>query len=264
MSVEIHPSSLVEKGAELGTDVAVGPFSIIGPKVKLGDGCRLISHVRITGETMAGENNVFYPFCCIGENPQDLSYRGEPTRVEIGNHNTFREYVTVRKGTIKENEVTSVGSHNLIMCYVHLAHDVTLGDHNVIVNSVNFAGHVKVKKNVVVGGACAVIQFVTIGEGAYIGASSTIDRDIPPFCTAYGNRVHLKGINIVGLRRRGHSRETITLLVDFFRTMEASALAPKSFVENEKLMAEFHTDPLVKKMVDFIRQSQIGIAPFAK
>ncbi|MCY4643852.1 MAG: acyl-ACP--UDP-N-acetylglucosamine O-acyltransferase [Bacteriovoracales bacterium] len=264
MSVEIHPSSIVEKGAQLGTNVVVGPFSIVGPEVKLGDGCRLISHVRMSGDTTVGKNNVFYSFSSIGENPQDISYKGEPTRVEIGDHNTIREYVTIRKGTVKENGLTSVGSHNLIMCYVHLAHDVVLGNHNIIVNAVNMAGHVRIENNVTVGGGSGVIQFVTVGEGAYIGAYSTIDRDIPPFCTAYGNRIKLKGINIVGLRRRGHSRETITVLVDFFRTMEASALSPRAFVKNEKLASEFISDPLVKKMVDFIGRSEIGLAPFAK
>ena len=262
MSVEIHPTAIVDKGAELGEGVVVGPFSIVGEGVRLGDRCTLFSHVNMVGQVNAGPDNEFHPFCSIGAAPQDLGHKGNTTSVDIGDKNIFREYVSIHRGTVKGKERTVVGSHNLLMSYVHLGHDVSVGDHNVIVNSADVAGHVKIGDRIVMGGQAGITQFVTVGNSSYIGGASILDRDIPPFCTAYGNRVQLKGINIVGLRRQGLSKQIISELVDFFRMMEASALSPRSFVDNEELMTDFSSNQQVMEMAEFIRQSKIGIAPF--
>ncbi len=258
----IHPSSIVDKNAKLHESVKVGPFCIVGPNVEIGANTILHSHVVIDGHTTIGEGNQFFQGCSIGAPPQDNSYKGEPTRVVIGNNNIFREYVSNHRGTLKENGLTTIGNNCLFMAYVHAGHDVGIGNNVTIANSTNFAGHVKVGDRVIIGGGTNVSQFVTLGRGAYIGGASAIDRDIPVFCTALGNRVFLKGINIIGLRRQGYSKQEISEVVDFYRTMEASALSPRAFVDHEEHMAEFKDNRIVIEMVEQIKKSEIGIAPF--
>ena len=258
----IHPSSLVAPEAKLHETVKVGPFCIVGPNVEIGANTSLLSHVVIDGHTTIGEGNQFFQGCSIGAPPQDLSYKGEPTKTVIGNNNTFREYVSIHRGTLKENLVTQIGNICLFMAYVHAGHDVVVGNNCIIANSTNFAGHVKIGDRVSIGGGTNISQFVTLGRGAYIGGATAIDRDIPVFCTALGNRAYLKGINIIGMRRQGYSKQEISEVVDFYRTMEASALSPRSFVENDELMAEFKDNRVVLEMVDQIKKTEIGIAPF--
>lgn len=258
----IHPTAIIHAGAELANSVIVGPYSIIGPNVKIAAGTKIHSHVVIDGHTSIGENNEFYQFCSIGAPPQDLTYKGEPTRTEIGNNNIFREYVSIHRGTKKENELTKVGDNCLMMAHVHLGHDVLVGSNCVFANSVNVAGHVKIGSRVIIGGGTNISQFITLGRGAYLGGGSGIDRDIPVFCTAYGNRVRLKGINIIGMRRQGYSKQVISEVVDFYRTMEASALSPRAFVEHRESMEEFKDNEVVKELADQIRKSEVGIAPF--
>ena len=228
----IHPSSIVDKNAKIHETVKVGPFCIVGPNVEIGANTILHSHVVVDGHTTIGEGNQFFQGCSIGAPPQDNSYKGEPTRVVIGNNNIFREYVSIHRGTLKENGLTTIGNNCLFMAYVHAGHDVGIGNNVTIANSTNFAGHVKVGDRVTIGGGTNVSQFVTLGRGSYIGGASAIDRDIPVFCTALGNRVFLKGINIIGLRRQGYSKQEISEVVDFYRTMEASALSPRAFVDH--------------------------------
>ena len=262
MSSNIHPTALVSPEAQLGENVEVGAYSVVGPHVKLGDGCKLHTHVVLDGHMECGKGNEFFQFCSIGAPPQDKTYKNEPTRVEIGDNNIFREYVSVHRGTLKENHVTKIGSNNFLMAHVHLGHDVILGSDCVLANSVNLAGHVKIGDKASIGGGTNISQFVALGRGAYVGGASAIDRDIPSFCTAYGNRVRLKGINIIGLRRNGYSKQEISELVDFFRTMEASVLSPRAFVEHDELMVDFTTNVLVEELKDQILTSEVGIAPF--
>ena len=262
MTTTIHPTAIVHKSAEIAEGVEIGPYSIIGPKVKIGDSCKIHSHVLMEGRLTIGKNNQFFSFASVGGPPQDLSYQGEDTQTEIGDGNTFREYVSVHRGTAKSSRLTRIGSHNFLMAYVHVGHDVALGNHCIIANSVNLAGHVKVGDRAIMGGGIQVSQFVSLGKGAYIGGDTAIDRDIPPYCTAMGNRVKLKGINIVGLRRNGHRREVIMEVVDFYRTMEASALSPRTFIEHEELMKDFEKNRVIGEIVEFVRESEIGIAPF--
>lgn len=264
MSVNIHPTAIVHDGAKIGENVLIGPYSIIGPNVVLGDNCKVRSHVLIDGHTTVGKNNDFYQFGSIGAEPQDTSYKNEPTRTVIGDNNIFREYVSIHRGTLKDKEVTTIGNNGLYMAHVHVGHDCIVGNNVVLVNSVNLAGHVHIGDRVIIGGGTNISQFVSLGRGAYIGGASAIDRDIPIFCTAYGNRIKLKGINIIGLRRQGYEKQVISELVDFYRTMESSVLSPRAFVEHEELMEDYKANPLVIEMKAQIVKSEIGIAPFVK
>lgn len=262
MEASIHEMAIVSPDAKLAEGVVVGPFSMIGPNVVLGKDTIVHAHVKIEGHTVIGERNEFYSFCTIGAPPQDLTYKGEPTETIIGDENIFREYVSIHRGTQKDRGKTTIGNKSLFMSYVHLGHDVDFGSHCIVANSTNFAGHVKVGDKVIIGGGCNISQFVSLGTGSYLGGASAIDRDIPTFCTAYGNRVRLKGINIIGLRRNGHSKQIITEVVDFYRMMESSPLSPRAFVEHEELMVEFQNNEVIDQMVSEIRKSEVGIAPF--
>lgn len=258
----IHPTAIISPEAIIGDNVQIGAFTIVGEHVKIGSNCKIHSHVLLDGYLTMGENNEIYPFSSIGTPPQDLSYKGEETHVIIGNNNIFREYVSIHRGTLKENKKTIVGNDCLLMAHVHLGHDVVLGNRCIFANSVNLAGHVKVSDFTIIGGGTNVSQFVQLGRGSYIGGATAVDRDIPLFCTAYGNRVKLKGINIIGLRRQGLEKVLISEVVDFYRNMESSALSPKSYIEQESVRAEYKANPIVKEMIKMINESQIGIAPF--
>lgn len=259
---EIHSTAIIYEGAKIAENVSVGPYSIVGANVEIGEGSVVHAHVVLDGHTTIGKNNQIFQHCSIGTPPQDLTYKGEPTRVEIGDNNIFREYVSIHRGTMKDNGVTRLGSDSLLMAYVHLGHDVDFGSNCVIANSTNLAGHVKIGDRVTIGGGTQISQFVSIGRGAYIGGATACDRDIPLFCTAYGNRARLKGINIIGLRRQGYSKQEVTEVVDFFRMMESSALSPRAFIEHDEFMEEFRQNKIVGEMCDQLRISEIGIAPF--
>lgn len=262
MAVEIHEMAMVSPEAQIADGVKIGPFSMIGPHVKIGKGTVIESHIKIDGHTMIGENNIISSYCSIGAPPQDNSYKGEPTETIIGDNNIIREYVSIHRGTMKDKKKTSVGNNNLLMSYVHLGHDVVFGSNCIIANSTNFAGHVNVGDKVIIGGGCNISQFVSLGLGSYLGGASAIDRDIPTYCTAYGNRVRLKGINIIGMRRAGHSKQIISEVVDFYRIMEANPLSPRAFVNHKELIEEFENNPVIQQMVKEINDSEVGIAPF--
>jgi len=262
LETSIHELALVSPKARLEEGVSIGPFSIVGPNVEIGKNTIVHSHVKIEGHTKIGEGNEIFSFSSIGAQPQDLTYSEEPTETIIGNENIFREYVSIHRGTVKDRGKTTIGNNSLFMSYVHVGHDVDLGNNCVIANSTNFAGHVKVGDRVIIGGGCNISQFVSLGTGSYLGGASAVDRDIPNFCTAYGNRVRLKGINIIGLRRNGFPKNKITEVVDFYRMMEASPLSPRAFVDNEDYMEEFKENDVIQQMVREIRSSEVGIAPF--
>ena len=258
---EAHPMCSIHPEARIGQNVKIGPFCVIGANVEIGDDCVFHSNVVVEGHTRIGKGNKFFQFGSIGAPPQDNSYKGEPTETIIGDNNTFREYVSIHRGTMKQDQKTIIGSNSLYMAYCHVAHDCTLGNNLTFANSVMLAGHVTIGDRVIIGGNTGISQFVTLGKGAYIGGGSGIDRDIPEFCTAYGNRVRLKGINIIGLKRQGHSKEIVSEVVDFYRTMEASALAPRAFVSHSEFMEEYKSNPVIASIAAFISKSEIGIAP---
>jgi len=218
---------------------------MIGPDVEIGDQNVLKSHVVIEGHTKIGIKNYFHSFTVVGSYPQDLSYKGEPTKVQIGNNNTFREFISINRGTLKQDGMTKIGNDGFFMAYTHLGHDVTIGDKVRIVNSCNLAGHVNVGDSVILSGATNVGQFITIGKAAFLGGGSAVDRDIPCFSTAFGNRVMLKGINIVGLKRMGYDKQHISELVEFYRMMEISSLNPKHYAEQSLDLEEYKYNPLI-------------------
>src|SRR6202789_1433396 len=180
-SQAIHPTAIIDARAKVPDSCSVGPCCVIGPDVELGERCRLVSHVAIQGQTRIGSDNAFFPFCAIGMAPQDISYKGEPTRLEIGDHNEIREYVTINRATAKAEGVTRVGSHNLIMAYTHIAHDCWIGDHIIMANAATLGGHVTVEDWATVGALCPVHHFVRIGTHAFVGGGTTITRSVLPF-----------------------------------------------------------------------------------
>ena len=209
MTSLIHPNSSVGNSVQLGDNVKIGPFCNIDGNVSIGDGSELKSHVSITGNTTIGRNNIFYPFSNIGCDPQDLKFDGEESFLEIGNSNTFRENVTVSKGTKDGGMITKINDHNLFMTGVHIAHDCKIKNNNIFVNQVTLGGHVNILSNVVIGGLSAVIQFVTIGSYSMIGGMSGIDKNVLPFSLAIGNRAKLRGLNLVGIRRNNFNKEDV-------------------------------------------------------
>ncbi len=255
---KVSPLAVVEKGAELDENVVVEPFAYVGSKVKVGKGTIIKKGAVIEGDTTIGENCVIYS-ATIGVAPQDLKYKGEESKVVIGNNTTVREYVTIHRGTEGGGLVTKVGDNVLLMAYSHVAHDVIIGNNVIVANAVQIAGHVEIDDYAIVGGLTGIHQFVRIGKHAMVGGASAVHRDVPPFTIAQGNRARLEGINIIGLKRRGFQRDTIrnltTVFEMVFKTDEPLQVSLKRVEE------EFANVPEVKEFVEFIRNSKRGICP---
>lgn len=262
LETKIHPTAIIGEGVEIGQGVEIGPYCIIEGEVKIGDETTIKSHSTIKGIVTIGERNTIFSYCSIGEEPQDFSYKGERTKVEIGDKNTLREYVSIHRGTLKQDGLTKVGNSNYLMAYVHLGHDVIIGNNILMANNTNLAGHVEVGDKVILSGGTLISQFVRIGRSAYIGGASGIHKDIPPFCTALGNRVRLKGINIIGLKRSGHARKDIAEAVEFYRDMEASSFSPRAFVDQVDKNDEIQKNTIVKELIDFVNSSKLGLPSF--
>ncbi len=247
----IHPSAVVDPGATLEEGVRIGPFCVVGPKVRLGANVQLHSHVVVEGETTVGEGTKIFPFASIGHAPQDLKYRGEPSRLEIGSHNVIREHVTMNPGTEAGRMLTRVGNHGLFMVGAHVAHDCVIGDKVIFANNATLAGHCTVEDNAILGGLCAVHQHVRIGAHAFIGGMSGVENDVIPFGMALGNRAGLAGLNIVGLKRHGFSREDIHRLRQAYKILFADrgTLAERL----EAVEQAFGDDPAVQRIVGFAR-----------
>ena len=209
MTSQIHPSSYISKKVNIGSKVYIGPFCNLDGDITISDGCTLKSHISITGKTKISENNVFYPFCNIGCDPQDLKFKGENSELIIGSNNIFRENTTISKGTMDGGMVTKIGNNNLFMTGVHIAHDCKINNNNIFVNQVTLGGHVNIMDNTVIGGLSAIIQFVTIGSYSMIGGMSGIDKNVLPFSLAIGNRAKLRGLNLVGIRRNNFEKAEI-------------------------------------------------------
>lgn len=215
----IHPSAMIEDGAKIGNNVHIGPYCVVGAQVKLGDGVRLESHVVVGGDTSVGANTHIFPFASIGLQPQDLKFKGEASRLEIGCNNVIREQVTMNPGTEGGGLLTKVGDNCLFMVGAHVAHDCQIANHVILVNNATLAGHVEVDEFAIIGGLSAVHQFVRIGKHAMIGGMSGVENDIIPYGTVTGNRAHLSGLNLVGLKRRGFNRETIHSMRNAYRVL---------------------------------------------
>ena len=252
----IHPTAVIRDGAKIGKNNIIGPYCVISENVVLGDNNNLQSHVVIDGNTTVGDENNFFPFACIGTKPQDLKYKGEPTRVNIGNNNTIREYVTINASNGLEED-TNVGDNNLIMSYVHIAHNCQIGSNVIISSATTFAGHVHVLDHAIVSGMCAANQFVRIGRYAFVGGASQIKKDIPPFTRGQGTDYHLGGINSIGLQRRGFSSETIAEIKEIFRIFYRSGLnVSQAVAQAEEL--ENLTD-YQREFIEFAKSSERGI-----
>jgi UDP-N-acetylglucosamine acyltransferase len=231
---------------------------VIGPEVELGKGCRLLSHVTIEGPTKIGSDNGFFPFSSIGMAPQDITYAGEPTRLEIGDHNEIREFVTINRGTVKGGGVTRVGNHTLIMAYTHIAHDCVIGDHVILANAATLGGHITVGEWAVVGALCPVHHFVRIGAHSFIGGGTTITRDVMPFSkTAAARDTHAYGLNAVGLERRGFSKERIGKIHHAYKLLLASKLNTSQALE--RMRAEPDRGEDVDMLIRFIEASERGV-----
>ena len=256
--MSIHPTAVVDPGAKIHPSCEIGPYCVIGRDVELGEGCHLVSHVAMEGPTKIGSDNGFFPFSSIGMAPQDLSYAGEPTRLEIGDHNEVREFVTINRGTAKGKGITKVGSHTLIMAYSHIAHDCEVGDHVILANAATLGGHVTVEDWAVVGALCPVHQFVRVGAHAYIGGGTTITRDVLPFSkTAAARDTHAYGINAVGFERRGFSKERIGKIHHAYKVLLASKLNTSQALDRLKQEPDHGED--VEMLIRFIEASERGV-----
>jgi UDP-N-acetylglucosamine acyltransferase len=258
MSNRIHPTAAVERGARIAGDAVIGPFCSVGADVELGAGVVLESHVAIAGRTKVGEGTRVFPFASIGHQPQDLKYAGEPSELIIGKHNVIRESVTMNPGTKGGGMVTRVGDHCLFMANAHVAHDCTVGDHVIMANCATLAGHISVGEYAFLGGLSAVHQFVRIGPHAMIGGMSGVEHDVIPFGSVTGNRAHLGGLNLVGLKRRGFGRDDIHKLRTAYRLLFAQEGTLQERLEDVAPM--FADSALVQDVITFIRApSQRGI-----
>jgi UDP-N-acetylglucosamine acyltransferase len=248
----IHATAIVEDGATLGSDCKVGPYCIVGPHVRLGHGCELVSHAVVTGRTTIGSRAHIYPFASVGHQPQDLKYHGEPSTLVIGNDCVIREGVTLNPGTEGGGMTTTVGDQCTFLANSHVGHDCHVGSNVIFSNNVMLAGHCSIGNFVIIGGGAAVIQFARVGAHAFIGGMSGLENDLIPYGMALGNRAHLSGLNIVGLQRRGFSREAIHDLRRAYRLLfaEEGTLAERV----EDIGTEFSEHPVVNEILEFIRE----------
>lgn len=254
----IHPTAIIDPGAKIPSSCAVGPYCIVGPEVELGENCELISHVVIHGPSKIGSHNRFFPFCAVGIAPQDMTFAGEKTWLEMGDHNVVRECATINRGTVKGGGVTRLGSHVWILAYSHIGHDCVIGDHAMLVNGATIAGHVTIEEWAVVGALCPVHQFVRIGAHSYIGGGSVITQDVLPFAKVVTPRnTRTYGLNSVGLERRGFSKERIRKIQRVFRVLMNSGLNTTQALE--KLKAEGDQGEDVATVIQFIERAERGI-----
>jgi len=256
--LSIDPRAAVSPAAQLAPDVEVGPFAVIGPDVVIGAGCRIGPHAVINGPTVIGEGNQIFQFASIGDAPQDMKYRGEPTRLVIGARNVFREFVTVNRGTVAGAGETCIGNDNLILAYSHVAHDCVLGDHIIMSNAVNLAGHVEVGDWAIFSGYAGAHQFCRIGAHAFIANNTAVLQDIPPYVLAAGQPAEPRAVNVEGLKRRGFTDEQMRAIRNAFRVLYRSELKLEdALTQIDEMLRE---QPVLEILAQFLRQSRRGLA----
>ena len=254
----IHPTALIDPDARITASCRIGPYCVVGADVEMGENCELVAHVVLAGPTRLGAHNRIFPFASLGQPPQDLKFAGEKTRLEIGDHNQIREFVTLHRGTEGGGGVTRIGSHTLIMAYAHVAHDCVIGNHVILANAATLAGHVTVEDWATVGALCPVHQFVRIGTYSFIGGGTTITKDVLPFSKTVAARdSHAYGLNAIGLERHGFTRDRIRQLHHAFKLLLASKLNTSQALEKLKSEGEMGED--VELLVRFIESSERGI-----
>ncbi len=257
MMTQIHPTAVIHLKAQIGDACDIGPYCVIGENVVLGPGCKLHSHVVVDGHTVLGRENEIFPFASIGLKTQDLKWKGGVTRTQIGDHNTFREYVTIHSAT-SDGEVTVVGSHNHILAYCHLAHNVQLGSHVIMSNVGTLAGHVTVEDHAVIGGLVAIHQFCRVGTMSMIGGCSKVVQDVPPYMLADGNPAQTRTVNKVGLERRGVSEEAQASLKQAYKILFREGLTISNALI--KIEADLPKSPELEHLLNFARTSQRGLS----
>lgn len=251
----IHPTAIIDDKAVIGNNVEIGPYSIVGPDVVIGDDCWIGPHVVLKGPTVLGKGNKIYQFASVGEDCQDKKYNGEPTRLEIGDNNIIRECVTIHRGTVQDQGLTKLGSNNLLMAYVHVAHDCMVGDNIILANNTTLAGHVYVGDWAILGGFTGVHQFCHIGAHAFTAVNSVVVQDIPPYIMAQGHNAVPRTINSEGLKRRGFSKEAIMHIKRAFKTLYRKGLTiDEAVVEMESWQA-----PELNELIHFVQNSSRGI-----
>jgi UDP-N-acetylglucosamine acyltransferase len=253
----IHPTAIVDPGASIAANVEIGPYSIIGPDVEIGEHTVIGPHVIIKGHTRIGRENRIFQFSSLGEVPQDKKYAGEPTRLEIGDRNTIREFCTFNLGTAQDAGVTRIGDDNWIMAYVHIAHDCQVGNKTTFANNAQLAGHVVVEDWAILGGYTGVHQFCRVGAHVMTAVGTVVLQDVPPYLMAAGNTAQPYGINVEGLKRRGFTAESLSALKRAYRTLYKSGLLLEE--AKIKLAEEAKTQPDVQRFVDFLAISKRGI-----
>ncbi|OVE79753.1 acyl-[acyl-carrier-protein]--UDP-N-acetylglucosamine O-acyltransferase [bacterium J17] len=253
MGCNIHDTAIVDPTAELGVDVEIGPYSIVGANSKIGDGCFLASHVVVDKNTTLGSANKIFQFASVGADPQDLKFAGEKTELIVGDGNSIREFVTIHRGTAQGGGLTKIGNGNLFMATSHVAHDCMIGDNNIFANSVSLAGHVVVDNHATLGGLAGVHQFSRIGSYAFLGAGSMVRYNFPPYCLGQGDRCQVRGINIIGLQRAGFSSEEISEIRKAYRAVFAVPGKMKEKVAD--YLADKNLLPSVQVFFDFINES---------
>lgn len=256
--MKAHPTAIIHPRAQVASSVELGPYSVVGEEVELGEECVVMSHASLAGPAKIGRRNRFFPFVSIGQDPQDLKYNGERTSVEIGDANTFREYVTVNRGTAQTGGVTRIGSHNLLMAYVHIAHDCHLGDFIVMANAASLAGHVEIGDHAIIGAFCGFHQFTRVGAYSFLGSYSVVNKDILPYMKTTADRpLTVLGPNRLGLERDGLSHEDVSDLEAAFRLLSRSKLNTTQALE--AIEARGFASPHVRALVEFIRNSERGV-----
>jgi len=256
-SAEIHPSAVIEDNVSIGANVKIGAFCYIGSNVEIGDGTEIMTHVVIKGPTKIGKDNTIYQFASVGEACQDLKYKGEPTQLVIGDRNIIRESVTIHRGTIQDNGITTVGHDNLFMINAHIAHDCIIGDHCIFANNVTFAGHVHVGDYAIIGGMTAIHQFCEIGAHSMLGGGSIVVKDVPPYVMAQGNHCAPFGINVEGLKRRGFSKEVIRAIRQVYKKLYRSNDTLAQI--KPEIEAQAQDIPELGLFVEFFKKSTRGI-----
>jgi len=254
--VQIHPTAIVDAKAQIGAGSVIGPYCVIAAEVTLGQECWLQHHVTLSGPTRAGARNKFYAYCSIGQQTQDLKYQGEPTHLEIGDENTFREFVTINRSTSSDGK-TRIGNCGNYLAYSHIGHDCTVGDSVIFSNNGTLAGHVQVGDHAVIGGLTAVHQFCRIGRFAITGGCSKIVQDVPPFMIADGNPAKVRGINLIGLERKSFPAENLKPIKEAFRLVYRSKLNTRQAIE--AMRKELPQNEEIKEIIEFIEKSERGI-----
>ncbi len=255
----IDERAVIDPSAKIADNVEIGPYAIIGKDVEIGEGTSIAPHAFIKGRTRIGRDNKFYQFCSIGEDPQDLKYNGEDTLLEIGDRNIFREFCTVDRGTVQDGGITRIGNDNLLMNYVHVAHDCHIHNHVIFSNNASLAGHVEIDDYVVLGGFSAVYQFVHLGEHCFISSGALVEKDVLPYTRVSGEDIFAKpfGLNVVGLRRRGFSAEKRTLIKRAYKTIYREGLTATSAIEKlETMRGEL---PEVELFIEMLKTAKYGV-----